>query len=139
MTMLYGERPHPGRVALVLAIIGGLAALATLKALSVASDDLDVAVPADLALVERLASATAEFSGATNERMERLEMNAAASAAATLLLQGEVRRQDAEIAELKSALGAAAERLAKAEPKPRRARKAVPDPPASSHIMQQLQ
>lgn len=68
-------------------------------------------------------------------RVGTLEIDLAAAAAASLLLQnriGELQASHtAEIAEIKAAIEASGE---KATDGPRRARKPVPDPPASSYL-----
>jgi len=138
--MLRGEESRRGLQAVVLGVVAAIVAGVVLwgadryETALVDPEPVPVALSADLAVTE--------------QRVDVLEMDIAASSAAVLLLQAQdrniaeaMRAQTAElvalaaeITELKAALAATTERLARAGERPRRPRKAVPDPPASSYL-----
>jgi uncharacterized coiled-coil protein SlyX len=112
---------------MVLGVLGLFAALITLKLLWPSIDDMDVVMaghPASLAAAV-----------STDLRMETLEADVAAGVATARALEVQVRNQAAALDELKAALAAVSERQAQAaQAPPRRGRKSVPDPPASSYL-----
>ena len=107
-------------------IATGLAVAGLLTALALAggrlADDGDVA----LAPEPPPAVVTAEQLEAAHLRIDALDIELAAAAAALLLLQGQVKGQAADLAAARAAAAPAA--------RPRARKRRPPDPPASSYL-----
>lgn len=139
--MLQGEAPNGRRVGgFLLAMLA--AGLAVVMFSGYRPDNSFLAatdVPHETTLDERvekleaIAIASANLFEAHSGVFETQSIDLAAAAASALMLQSQFEQQARRIAALELALAAATVKAAEPLP-PRRARKPVPDPPASSYL-----